>query len=154
MGPQEKRHCGGYDRIPLCYLKEEYKRPSYLELKRVQNRTSEHIDVRILTNELQTNLIKKRIRFIDRSMTEDALKEMEMGMTGMIDPDSAVPVGNLKSPNFYLAGDISDNVRRVGSNNIQYLVVTLKLVELSTGITVWQDQKEFLKTSSANRITF
>jgi uncharacterized protein (TIGR02722 family) len=134
-------------------LKTDWQKPAFLQVKRFLNRTSEHIDTTIVSNEIQTNLIKRRIRFVDDTLTEDAIKEMEKGMSGLIDPDSAIPMGQLKSPNLYLTGDISDNVRTVGKKQIQYLIVTLKLVNLKTGIVEWQDQQEFLKTSSKTKIS-
>jgi hypothetical protein len=94
------------------------------------------------------------VKFIDDTLTPDAIKEMEKGMTGMMDPESAVPVGGLKSPNMYLTGDIRDNVRTVGSKTVQYLVVTLKLYNLRTQVIEWQDQQEFLKSSSKGKISF
>lgn len=134
------------------FLKDEWKKPAFIEVKKFRNKTSEHIDTKMVSDEITTNLIKKRIKFIDRSLTNDAIKEMEMGMTGLIDPDSAISPGNLKSPNFYLTGDIRDNVRTVGGKRLQYLVVTLKLVRLGTGISEWQEQKQFLKATSKRKL--
>ncbi|HNX57568.1 MAG TPA: penicillin-binding protein activator LpoB [Spirochaetota bacterium] len=136
------------------FLKEEWKKPSYLQVKKFLNKTSEHIDTSMISNEIQTNLLKRRIKFIDDQLTEDALKEIERGMTGMVDPDSAVPAGALKSPNLYLTGDIRDNVRTVGGKEIQYLVVTLKLVNLKTSEVEWQEQQEFLKSSKKTKVSF
>ena len=134
------------------FLKDEWKKPAFIEVKKFRNKTSEHIDTKMVTDELTTNLIKKRIKFIDRSLTNEAIKEMEMGMTGLVDPDSAISPGNLKSPNFYLTGDIRDNVRTVGNKRLQYLVVTLKLVRLKTGVSEWQEQKQFLKATSKRKL--
>ena len=134
------------------FLKNEWKKPAFIEVKKFRNKTSEHIDTKMVSDEITTNLIKKRIKFIDRSLTKDAIKEMEMGMTGIVDPDSAISPGNLKSPNFYLTGDIRDNVRTVGGKRLQYLVVTLKLVRLGTGISEWQEQKQFLKATSKRKL--
>jgi uncharacterized protein (TIGR02722 family) len=136
------------------FLKEEYKSPTFIEVRNFRNKTSEHIDTKIVSDEITTNLIKKRIKFVDQTLTEDAVKEMEKGMTGMIDPDSAVPAGMLKSPNLYLTGDIRDNVRTVGNKTVQYLVVTMQLISLKTNVVEWQDQQEFLKASKKNKITF
>ena len=136
------------------YLKDEWKEPAFLQVKKFQNKTSEHIDTKMISEEIVTQLIKKRISFIDDSLDADALEEMEKGMSGMIDPDSAVPMGYLKSPNMYLTGDVRDNVRTVKGKNVQYLVVTLKLYNLKTGIIMWQEQKEFLKTSKNTKISF
>lgn len=136
------------------FLKEEYKKPAFIQVKRIKNKTSEHIDTKMVSDEIATNLIKKRIRFVDQTLTADAIKEMEQGMTGLIDPDSAIPVGMLKSPNMYLTGDIRDNVRTVGGKRLQYLVVTLKLISLKTQLVEWQDQQQFLKATSKNKYSF
>ena len=136
------------------FLKDEWKKPAYIEVKQIRNKTSEHIDTKMLADEITTNLIKRRIKFIDQSLTADAIAEMERGMTGMIDPESAIPVGELKSPNLYLTGEVRENVRTVGSKTVQYLVVTLKLINLKTNVVEWQDQQEFLKSASKTKITF
>jgi len=136
------------------FLKEEWKQPSYIQIKKFLNKTSEHIDTAMISNEIQTNLIKKRIKFIDDTLTADAIAEMEKGMTGMMDPDSAIPMGQLKSPNLYLTGDIRDNVRTVKGREVQYLVVTLKLYNLKTQVVEWQDQQEFLKSTKKDKVSF
>ncbi len=133
------------------FLKDDWKQPAFIQVKRFANKTSEHIDTKLISDEISTNLIKKRIKFVDETLTEDAIKEMEQGMTGLIDPDSAIPVGMMKSPNLYLSGDIRDNVRTVGSKRLQYLVITLKLYNLKTRVVEWQDQQEFLKATSKNK---
>jgi len=94
------------------------------------------------------------MKFVDDSLEADALKEMEKGMTGMVDPDSAVPAGELKSPNMYLTGDIRENVRYVNGKKVQFLKVTLKLNNLKTSVVEWQDQQEFLKSSKSDKISF
>jgi len=138
------------------YLKGDakYSKGAYIMIEKFRNKTSEHIDTKMISDEIATNLIKKRIKFLDKSMDADTMAEIEKGMTGMIDPESAIPAGNMKSPNLWLTGDIRDNVRRVGSRNIQYLVLTLKLLEAATRVTIWQDQQEFLKVSAATRVSF
>jgi uncharacterized protein (TIGR02722 family) len=135
------------------FLKNEWKQPAFLQVQKFRNKTSEHIDTQLITNEIATNLLKKRIYFVDDTLTQEALKEMEQGMTGLIDPEAAIPAGQAKSPNMYLSGDIIDNVRTVGGKRLQYLVITLKLYNLKTRIVEWQEQQEFLKASSTNKYT-
>ncbi|HPN12496.1 MAG TPA: hypothetical protein PLA65_10565 [Spirochaetota bacterium] len=136
------------------YLKSSWNKPALIQTQRIKNDTAEHIDTRMLADEIVNNLIQMRIEFVDDSYTREAIKEMEKGMTGLIDPDSAVPVGNLKSPNFFLFGHITENVRYDGGKKIQYIVVTMKLKELGTGVLRWQDRQEFLKSTSTDRIGF
>ncbi len=136
------------------YLKNDWNKPVLIQVRRIRNRTAEHINTSLISDEIIQELIRRRIQFVDDTHTADAIKEMEKGMTGMIDPDNAIPVGQLKSPNFYLFGEISENVRYVGNKRIQYLVVTLKLTSLSTRMLVWQERQEFLKSSKVDRVTF
>ncbi|MDH5721277.1 MAG: penicillin-binding protein activator LpoB [Spirochaetia bacterium] len=128
--------------------------PAYLDVSKIRNRTSEHIDTNMLANEITTNLIRKQIKFIDRTMREEAIKEIEAGQTGLIDSDSAIPMGELKSPNYLLKGDIIDNVRYVDGDRVQYLVVTLKLIHVASSEVRWQEQQEFLKASAEERLTW
>jgi uncharacterized protein (TIGR02722 family) len=136
------------------YLKTGWNKPTLIGTQRIKNDTAEHIDTRMLADEIVNNLIQMRIEFVDDTYTKEAIQEMEKGMTGLIDPDSAVPVGNLKSPNFFLFGNISENVRYDGGKKLQYIVVTMKLKELKTGVLRWQDRQEFLKATSTDRIGF
>jgi PBP1b-binding outer membrane lipoprotein LpoB len=136
------------------YLTKEWKQPTIILVKGIRNRTSEHIDTKILSDEVVTNLLQRRIQFVDEEYTADAIKEMQKGMTGLIDPKYAVPVGKLRSPNVYLYGEIRENTRYVKGKKRQYLLVTFKLQKLSTGMLLWQDRKEYLKVTKTDRISF
>lgn len=136
------------------FLKNEWKQPAFIQVKKFRNKTSEHIDTKLISDEIAGNLIKKRIKFINEDLDEDVIKEMEKGMTGLIDPESAVPAGMMKSPNLYLTGDIRDNVRTVGGERLQYLRIILQLYNLQTRVIEWQEEQEFLKATDKNKISF
>jgi uncharacterized protein (TIGR02722 family) len=136
------------------YLKIEWNKPALIRTERIKNDTSEHIDTKFLADEIVNSLVQKRIEFLDASLTKEQIKEIEKGMTGLIDPDSAVPAGNLKSPNFFLSGNISEKVLFDSGKKIQYLVVTMKLIEVKTGQLRWQDRQEFLKATPTTKISY
>lgn len=129
-----------------------YKIDAYIQVKKIRNRTAEHIDTKLLADEVVSNLIKKRIKFIDRTYTDDAIEEMKRGMTGLIDPERAISAGKLVSPNFYLHGEISESKNHPKGKMKQYLVVTLKLTNLETNILEWQDKQEFFKITRTRYI--
>ncbi|TGN20193.1 penicillin-binding protein activator LpoB [Leptospira idonii] len=133
------------DSLALYYRNEL--KSGYLEWKRFENNTSEHIDTRILGNEISTNLTKRKIPFIDTSLREDASLEISFGKTGMVSSDSRLNAGNMKSPSHRLKGELNDIVNYEDGRKIQYIVVTLALVRMETGEIVWQEQKKFLKVS-------
>jgi len=136
------------------YLKNEWNQPALIKVQRIRNDTSEHIDTAMLADEIVTSLIQKRIQFVNDDYSQEQIKEIEMGMTGLVDPDSAIPVGNLKSPNFFLYGTIKENTRYVGGKAIQYLVVTLEMKELKSNLVRWMERQEFLKASRTTPISF
>ena len=135
------------------YLKANNKE-AYLSVSKIRNRTSEHIDTQMLSNAIVTELIKQKIKFIDMSSRGDSIKEIEAGQTGLVDSDYAVSAGGLKSPNYFLNGDITDNVRIADGEKIQYLVTTLRLTDVASNQAEWQEQQEFLKTSDTEKYTW
>jgi PBP1b-binding outer membrane lipoprotein LpoB len=63
------------------YFETSKERP-FIELNKIQNKTSEHINTNMLANEIATSLIKRKIVFVDRSQRADAIKEMELSQRG------------------------------------------------------------------------
>lgn len=133
------------------FLREDYQRAAYLEVKKFRNRTSEHIDTSLLTDEISTELIKRRIKFIDSSLTKDSIEEIENGMTGLYDSATAIPTGKLKQPNLYLTGDIREAVTTKDGRELQYLVVTMKLYNIATREIMWQDHARLLKSKAMGK---
>jgi len=120
-------------------------------VNKIRNRTSEHIDTTMIANEISTKLIKRGIPFIDKSQRAESVKEIEFGQTGLADSEGAISAGKLRSPNYELSGDITDNVVYDGNNKKQFIIVTLKLVDVATTAVVWQDRQEFMKVSKEEK---
>ena len=128
------------------YYKTDLK-TGYLEWKSLQNSTSEHIDTKLITNEILNQLTKDKVPFVDTSIREDATTEMAFGKTGMVSADSRLAVGKFKSPSHKIKGEINEVVNYEAGSRIQYITVTLFLVSLETNQIVWSEQTNFLKTS-------
>ena len=116
-------------------------------VNKIRNRTSEHIDTTMISNEISTKLIKRGIPFIDKSQRSESIKEIEFGQTGLADTESAISAGKLKSPNYDLTGDVTDNTTYDGDKKKQFIIVTLKLIDVATTAVVWQERQEFMKVS-------
>lgn len=125
---------------------------AFIALKKIRNRTSEHIDTQMLADEIISALVKRKIRFIDISARDDSLKEIEFSQTGVT--EDSLNAGALKSPNFFLTGTITENMRSVDGKNVQYLVVTFRLTDVETTEIKWQDQKKFLKVSDQEKLSW
>lgn len=135
------------------YFQESKAKP-YIEISKVQNKTTEHIDTKMITNKIATQLTKKKIVFVDRSQREDSIAEMKMGMRGMIKEEIAIKPGEFVSPNYKLSGEIIDNVRYEEGKKMQYITITLRLLKLETGTIDCQEEKEFLKVSEQPKFSW
>lgn len=133
---------------------QETKAKPYIEISKIQNKTTEHIDTTMVTNKIATQLTKKKIVFVDRTQREDAIAEMKMGMRGMVNENTVIKPGEFLSPNYKLSGEIIDNVRYDGGKKMQYITITLRLVKLETGGIDWQEEKEFLKVSEQPKFSW
>lgn len=133
---------------------QETKAKPYIEISKIQNKTTEHIDTKMIVNKIATQLTKKKIVFVDRTHREDAIAEMKIGMRGMVREDTAIKPGEFLSPNYKLSGEIIDNVQYDGGKKIQYITITLRLLKLETGGIDWQEEKEFLKVSEQPKLSW
>ena len=50
------------------YLKSSWNKPALIQTQRIKNDTAEHIDTRMLADEIVNNLIQMRIEFVDDSI--------------------------------------------------------------------------------------
>ncbi len=128
------------------YYKLELKQ-GFLEWKSIQNSTSEHIDTKLLSNEILTQLTKKKVPFVDTGEREESVKEIGFGKTGMVSPETRLAIGKFKSPSHRIKGEINEVVNFERGKKIQYITVTLFLISLETNQIVWSEQSNFLKTS-------
>jgi outer membrane protein OmpA-like peptidoglycan-associated protein len=91
---------------------------------------------------LTTSLIKNTgLPFVERLNLEKALKEMEIGMTGIIDPATAVPVGKLAGATQLIIGSF-----RTQDTNI---TVFTKIIDTENGLIVANETA----TGSVNSIS-
>ncbi len=73
-----------------------------------------------------------QIKLVDREQRNKLLEEMEFSLTGLTDPASQLQIGKLLSVQYLVSGSITD----MGGP----LLVSLSMVEVQTGVVVWNDQ--------------
>ncbi len=126
------------------FIETIWKKAARIQVKNLRNNTSENIDTDLITEQILTELSKKKIEFIERKYLTNVISIYNQTGRIYLEHDD-VPLGKLKSPNLYLAGNIRENIRTVNGRRMQYLLITLKLYNLETSIIEWQAQQEFYK---------
>ena len=112
---------------------------------RMKNSSSEHIDMRSLSDKLEVELIKTgRFSFLDKNARDEIAEEYEY-QAGYADPTRAKKPGQQVAADFLLTGEISSIVQEVGADKLVYYKMTAKLHNLKTGVIDWADEKELRK---------
>jgi uncharacterized protein (TIGR02722 family) len=125
------------------------KRP-VLFIDGIKNKTSEHIDTESITDTISTKLISTgKFRFIDMTKVESVKKQYDyQNKSGLVNEETSVKVGRQIGADYMLYGNISSIVKRAKSTKDIYMKITLKLMDIESGIIEWQGEKEIRKQNN------
>jgi hypothetical protein len=125
--------------------------PPVFMIAGVQNRTSEYLDTKMLTDTVRTKMIQsKKVRFVNEARREDLLKEQGY-QAANVDAGTEVAIGKQLGAKYMLSGAIGemkqDTMKQVRvSKTIQrFYQLTMEMTDLQTGELVWTTQKEFAR---------
>lgn len=122
---------------------------------RVKNRTSEHIDMKMLTDKIRTALIRSgRFTFSDKEAREELAEEYEYQGSRFVDPKTATGPGKQVGVNYLITGDLSSNVQEVGKDKVVYYKLNLNLIDVSTNLIQWADEREVRKRYRKRSVGF
>lgn len=122
---------------------------------KMRNRTSEHIDMTMLSDKVRTQLIQSgRFRFADVMNRRDIAEEYEYQQSGYVDPNQAKGPGSQTGAEYLLTGTLTANVQQAGRNKLIYYKATFQLTNLLTSEIAWTDEKEIRKAYKKRHIGF
>ncbi|MCD8475424.1 MAG: penicillin-binding protein activator LpoB, partial [Shewanella fodinae] len=113
-------------------------------------KTSEHIDTESVTDSISNKLLRSgKFRFIDMTKVDSVRKQLDyQNNAGMVDPSTAIKFGRQIGAQYMLYGNLSSIVKQDGSTKDVYYKMTMRLMDLETGLIEWSDEKEIRKTRS------
>ena len=124
-------------------------------LETPRNRTSEHIDMESLYDQVKTELKQSgSFTFLDKAARGEIAKEYEYQTSGYVDPSQAKGPGKQTAAQFLLGGVITSTVQQVGKHKSLYYKATFELTSIETTEIVWTDQKEIVKHFKKKSIGF
>lgn len=117
---------------------------------KIKNKTSEHIDTESVTDSISNKLLRSgQFRFIDMTKVDTVRKQLDyQNNAGMVDPSTAIKFGRQIGAQYMLYGNLSSIVKQDGSTTDVYYKMTMRLMDLQTGLIEWSDEKEIRKTRS------
>lgn len=130
------------------------KTPPIVMVTKLQNKTDEHIDTQSVMDMVKVELARTGdVQFVDKEARGDVAAEYEYQQSGMVDKSTAKNRGKQIGADYIINGRLDSIVKEVGRDKTVYYKVTLNLTNLSTNITVWQDQDQIRKKFEKRRIS-
>ena len=123
------------------------KKAPVLQVETVTNSTSEHIDMKSLTDKIRTSLLKTgKVQFHNKTQRGTMSGEYEYQThSGNVNQSTAKRKGFQVGADYMLSGDFSSHVQELGNRKAVYYKLTLNLTDISTGLIVWSDDKDIKK---------
>lgn len=120
-----------------------------LFISKMQNNSDQHINTQALTNAISTRLLNSgKFNFVDSSTIAQVEKQFAFQhKSGLVDKNSAIAMGKQIGARYMFYGDISSISQRNSSEQTLYIQVTMKLLDIKTGLMVWQGEKQIAKSA-------
>jgi uncharacterized protein (TIGR02722 family) len=124
-------------------------KPVMLLARALENKTDEHIDTRLILEKIRTAMIKENMAiFVDDKAFDEALDQLNLQATDLYDNAKAARIGRFVGAKYILRGAISNIRKQEGRETINYMNVTLNIVEVETLLITWTDEVEFKRAST------
>ncbi len=128
--------------------------PPIVMVTKLENKTDEHIDTQSIMDMVKVDLAKTgAVQFVDKEARGDVATEYEYQNSGMVDAKTAKSKGRQIGADYILNGRLDSIVQEVGKDKTVYYKITLNLTNLSTNISVWQDQDQIRKIFKKHHIS-
>lgn len=124
--------------------------PPLVTVAPVKNKTNEYIDTSLITNKIETQLLKSgQVRFaIKATDMSNQLGELTRQNSGVYKKEIASKIGNMEGSQYRIEGEIGSIIKVDKNVKDVFYNLTLRLINNETGTYEWQDEKEIRKQQS------
>lgn len=132
----------------VSYITREQRPIVFVE--RIKNKTSEHIDTESITDTISTKMLNSgKFRFVDMDRVESVRDQLNFQNNDeLVNQSSAIQFGKMVGAQYMLYGNLSSIVKKAGSDEDVYYKMTMRLMDLETGLIEWADETEIRKQQS------
>ncbi len=116
----------------------------------VKNKTAEHIDTESITDSISTRMLKSgKFRFVDMTRVDAVRDQLDFqNNDALVNPGTAIQFGKMVGAQYMLYGNLSSINKRAGSDEDVYYKMTMRLMDLESGLIEWADETEIRKKQS------
>ncbi|MDN3698038.1 MULTISPECIES: penicillin-binding protein activator LpoB [Vibrio] len=119
-------------------------------VERIKNKTSEHIDTESITDTISTKMLNSgKFRFVDMDRVESVREQLNFQNNDeLVNQSNAIQFGKMVGAQYMMYGNLSSIVKNAGSDKDVYYKMTMRLMDLETGLIEWADETEIRKQES------
>ncbi|MGC9403446.1 penicillin-binding protein activator LpoB [Vibrio genomosp. F10] len=119
-------------------------------VERIKNKTTEHIDTESITDSISTKMLNSgKFRFVDMDRVESVRDQLNFQNNDeLVNQSTAIQFGKMVGAQYMLYGNLSSIVKNAGSDKDVYYKMTMRLMDLETGLIEWADETEIRKQES------
>ncbi|MEH0665722.1 penicillin-binding protein activator LpoB [Vibrio scophthalmi] len=119
-------------------------------VERIKNKTSEHIDTESITDTISTKMLNSgKFRFVDMDRVESVREQLNFQNNDeLVNQSTAIQFGKMVGAQYMLYGNLSSIAKNAGSDKDVYYKMTMRLMDLETGLIEWADETEIRKQES------
>ncbi|WP_028024066.1 penicillin-binding protein activator LpoB [Enterovibrio calviensis] len=120
----------------------------------IKNKTAEHIDTESITDSISTRMLNSgKFRFVDMTRVEAVREQLDFqNNDALVNPGTAIQFGKMVGAQYMLYGNLSSIDKRSGSDADVYYKMTMRLMDIETGLIEWADETEIRKKESKSLI--
>ncbi len=121
--------------------------PPLVTVAPVKNKTNEYIDTNLITNKIETQLLKSgQVRFaVKATDMSTQVGELTRQNSGLYNKETVSKIGNMEGSKYRIEGEIGSIVKSDKNVKDVFYNLTLRLINNQTGTYEWQDEKEIRK---------
>ncbi len=125
-------------------------------VERIKNKTSEHIDTESITDSISTKMLNSgKFRFVDMERVESLREQLNFQNNDeLVNQSSAIKFGQMLGAEYMLYGNLSSILKQSGNKKDVYYKMTMRLMDLETGLIEWADETEIRKNESKSLLGF
>lgn len=128
--------------------------PPIMMIPGIENRTSEYMDTKALTDRIRTEVFKSgKAQFVNESRRADLMNEQGFQAANAT-PESQVSIGRQLGAKYMITGSMiemsqrSPKQARISKTKENYYKLTLEVTDLETGLLAWTTEREFARAAS------
>ncbi|MFH1021997.1 MAG: penicillin-binding protein activator LpoB [Planctomycetota bacterium] len=141
------------DSILQFMAKEHPDKKPVVMVNRLDNKTSEHISTKGITDKIITALMQGgKVRVVDETARADVAKEYEYNAGGAVDPKTVKGPGKQTGADYFLRGEILSDTHAGNKQKVQFYMITLKLTDIEKNEIVWQADDEIKKYTKRAKV--